>query len=81
MSETRRQILQMLEDRKVTADQALALLQALEPGEAPESELTEETELLTGEIIQPSTPPDMDRFRRFWQYPFFIALEIGRAHV
>ena len=71
MSEARQQVLQMLEDGKLTAEQAQELLQALEPvgGEAPQ-------EAVEGEIVAPVEPPDMDRFRRFWQYPFFITLAV-----
>jgi hypothetical protein len=71
MSEARQQVLQMLQDGKLTAEQAQELLQALEPT------ATEETqEAVEGEIVAPVEPPDMDRFRRFWQYPFFIALAV-----
>lgn len=69
MSEARQQILQMLQNGKLTAEQAQELLQAIEPAE-------ETQEAVAGEIVAPVEPPDMDRFRRFWQYPFFIALAI-----
>ncbi|MCB9423226.1 MAG: hypothetical protein H6667_25745 [Ardenticatenaceae bacterium] len=70
MSEARKQVLQMLQDGKLTAEQAQELLQALEP-------TTEEPqEAIEGEVVQPVEPPDMERFRRFWQYPFFIALAV-----
>lgn len=72
MSEARQQILQMLQDGKLTAEEAQALLQALEPA-APTGEAQEAIE---GEIVTPAEPPDMDRFRRFWQYPFFISLAL-----
>ncbi|MCP4428997.1 MAG: hypothetical protein GY803_31315 [Chloroflexi bacterium] len=70
--EARNQVLQMLQDGKLTAEQAQELLQALESPSTSQSD--EPTPVLTGEVIQPEEPPDMDRFRRFWQYPFFIAL-------
>ncbi|MEJ2749538.1 MAG: hypothetical protein P8183_16780 [Anaerolineae bacterium] len=70
MSDARQQVLLMLQDGKLTAEQAQELLQALEPtAEAPQ-------EAIEGEIVEPMEPPDMDRFRRFWQYPFFIALAV-----
>ncbi len=74
MSEAKKQILQMLQDGKVTADQAMELLQAVTPTGESETFDSEEPEPLTGDIIQPSAPPDMGRFRQFWQIPFFIAL-------
>jgi len=73
MGETQRQILQMLQDGKVTADQAMELMQALEPIEAAGESGSGGDEVLSGEVIQPTPPPDMDRFRRFWQIPFFFA--------
>lgn len=72
MSEARNQVLQMLQDGKLTAEQAQELLQALEP----ESPTDDTREAIQGEIVEPVEPPDMDRFRRFWQYPFFIALTV-----
>ena len=84
MSEARKQILQMLEDGKVTADQAMELLQALAPAETEDIdhyetdayviETAEKMEPLTGEVIQPAEPPNLDRYRRFWQIPFFVSL-------
>lgn len=71
MAEERQQILEMLQAGKLTTDQALALMQALE-GEHPSEE--KGNQVHTGEIISPEPPPDMGRFRRFWQFPFFIAL-------
>lgn len=73
MSETRRQVLQLLQDGKITADQALELLAAMESPEQP-GETAEE--VLTGDIIQPEPPPDMSRFRRFWQIPFVVSLGV-----
>lgn len=68
MSEARTQILHMLQEGKLSTEQALALLEAVEAGEEPEV-------VHSGEVIDPSAPPpDMARFRRFWQIPFFIAL-------
>lgn len=73
MSETRRQVLQLLQNGKITADQALELLEAMESPEQPE-ETAEK--VLTGDIIQPEPPPDMSRFRRFWQIPFVVSLGV-----
>ena len=70
MSEARNQVLQMLQDGKLTAEQAQELLDALEPA------AHETQEAIEGEIVAPVELPDMDRFRRFWQYPFFIALAV-----
>jgi hypothetical protein len=72
MSEARQQVLQMLQDGKLTAEQAQELLAALEP--APTGD--DGSEAIEGEIVAPVEPPDMDRFRRFWQYPFFILLAV-----
>ncbi len=70
----RQQVLQMLQDGKLTAEQAQELLEALEiPSESPKSE---PDTALTGEIVLPNEPPDMDKFRHFWQYPFFITLSV-----
>jgi len=71
--EARNQILQMVQDGVVTAEQAQELLQAL--GSSSDNPSPDEpSPVLIGEVVQPEPPPDMDRFRRFWQYPFFIAL-------
>jgi hypothetical protein len=68
MSETRKQILQMLQNGTLSTEQALALLEAVDEGEEPEV-------VHSGEVIDPAAPPpDMARFRRFWQIPFFITL-------
>ena len=68
----RQQVLQMLQDGKLTAAQAQELLAALES--PPEPQANKQEPVLTGDVIQPGELPDMDRFRQFWQYPFFIAL-------
>lgn len=76
MQEERQQILQMLQDGKITTDQAMVLLQAVaESGEGADT-VGVESEPLTGEIVNPELPPDMGRFRRFWQVPFFAALAL-----
>ena len=73
MDDARQQVLQMLQDGKLTAVQAQELLQALEPPAAVDPE---PPEVAAGEIVASAAPPDMDRFRRFWKYPFFIALAV-----
>ncbi len=75
MQEEREQILRMLQDGKITTEQALALLRAVEAGE-PDRDATETPEPLTGEVVSPEPTPDMERFRRFWQIPFFAALAL-----
>lgn len=68
MNQERQQILQMLQNGTITTDQAMELLDALATpanSQAP----------LNGAIVEPyEPPPNMDRFRRFWRIPFFIAL-------
>ncbi len=76
MQEERQQILQMLQDGKITTDQAMALLQALEEGGAHDEAEAAGREPLRGEIVSPEGPPDMARFRRFWQIPFFVAMAL-----
>ncbi len=79
MNETRLRVLQMLQDGTITAVEAQELLDALDAGETAVPELLTakaepDPEPLTGDIITPEPPPDMARFRRFWQIPFFISL-------
>lgn len=85
MSEERQQILQMLQAGAITADQAMDLLEALESSEPPQLEEPDSQDTaapepdygpaLEGDVIHPQEPPpNMDRFRRFWQIPFFICL-------
>jgi hypothetical protein len=76
MSEEKQQILQMLQDGEVTSDQAMELLQALELSDEFDAENAEgeDEAVLVGEVLEPSQSPDMDRYRRFWQIPFFITL-------
>lgn len=73
MQAERQQIFHMLQTGKITAEQALALFQALE-GEQVSGE--QEDGARVGEIVGPEMPPDMGRLRRFWQIPFFIALAL-----
>ena len=79
MSEARKQVLQMLQDGKITADQAAELLAALEPEDALElvADSAHEEDAVEGDVIMPKSPaPDMNRFRRFWQIPFFGCLAL-----
>ncbi|MFQ5436106.1 MAG: hypothetical protein ACE5FD_14635 [Anaerolineae bacterium] len=81
MSETRMRVLQMLQEGAITAAEAKELLDAMESGETavpePPTLIPEpDSEPFTGDIITPDPPPDMTRFRRFWQIPFFISLAL-----
>lgn len=76
MSETQRQILQMVEDGTLTAEEAVDLMQAVASSDESAVPEAEEARLVTGEVITPSKAPDMERFRRFWQIPFFISLAL-----
>lgn len=79
MSEARRQVLTMLQEGKITADQAANLLQALGDDEAaplPAVFSEPESPPLEGDVMRSAPPPDMDRYRRFWQIPFFITLTV-----
>ncbi|GEM_PF-517674 len=108
MSEARKQILKMLQDGAISAEEANRLLAAV--GDAPQESAAENAVLDTtltdenadtvddghsaaerpgekrkhdaaddgipladGEVVM---PPDMGRFRRFWQIPFIIALGV-----
>ena len=80
MSDERQKILQMLEDGTITASEASALLEALPADEEGDNVLadTPTAEGEAGFTFAPAPPdsPDMDRFRRFWQIPFFIAVGV-----
>lgn len=74
MSEMRQQVLQMLREGKITADEALDLLNAL----ADETSQTAEKSPTTAvdRSLPPDPYPDMDRFRQYWRLPFAIGLFI-----
>ncbi len=72
MNEARQQVLQMLQDGKLTAAQAHELLQAMESSETADSATSNAETAVTGDIIHPDPPPDMSYYRRFWQIPFFV---------
>jgi len=62
------QILQMLQEGKITADEASELLAALQPGNPPPG---------LGEGRGGGTLlPDLERFRRLSQIPFYVALGV-----
>jgi hypothetical protein len=67
----REKILQMVSEGKLTAAEAMELLEAIgDPAAEPEPSVP-----LTGAVFPAGEPsPDMQRLRRFWQIPFFIAL-------
>jgi hypothetical protein len=75
MGEAERQILQMLEEGIVTAEEASNLLTALKPGDtvdtiAGDAVLRHETIADEG---PPRPPPNMDRYRRLWLIPLIVA--------
>jgi hypothetical protein len=89
MDDERRQVLQLLRDGKISTEQAMELLAALAPDDTtaessppPEpppaytdpSYYKESDTAVTGDILYPNSPPNMDSYRRFWQIPFFISL-------
>ena len=76
MSEAEDQILKMLEEGKITSEEANKLLAVLGPEQsvgtvAGDVVVTDIPEYDTGET-QTETP-DYSRFRRFWRIPFVIA--------
>lgn len=75
MEDERRRVLQMLQDGVITADQAMELLRAFDEDDAMEATAVSEVERETAEdMLAAEPPPDMNRYRRFWKYPFFICL-------
>ncbi|UCG24979.1 MAG: hypothetical protein JSW55_03010 [Chloroflexota bacterium] len=76
MSEAQDQILKMVEEGAITAEEADRLLAALGPEQSVE---TVAGDLVVADLPQPETvessgpPPDFNRFRRFWRIPFIIA--------
>ena len=67
------EILEMVQDGKITVDEASSLLEALE-GQA--SALPQDDATSLSEVSSPSAPPEMDRFRRFSYIPLAISLVI-----
>ncbi|MCB8968466.1 MAG: hypothetical protein H6660_16410 [Ardenticatenaceae bacterium] len=84
MQAERQKILRMLQQGQIDADEAMQLLNAIDTGEATDAadpftveadDVDTSANVLTGDVISPNQAhPDMDKFRRFWQIPFFIAL-------
>lgn len=74
MSETRQQVLEMLRAGKISADEAMELLDALadEPATVHIESGADATAVAPSHSPAPS--PDMDRFRRYWRLPFAIGL-------
>lgn len=68
MSDERQRVLKMLEEGQITADEAAGLLEVLPAGE----EVGEAT--ITTQPTPFGDSPDMERFRRFWQIPFSVAV-------
>jgi hypothetical protein len=74
VGEAERQILQMLEEGAITAEEAEGLLAAMEPEEKRDDyagQVVITPDLPEAEPYEP--PPDMKKFRHFWRIPFFIA--------
>ena len=76
MSEAEDQILNMLEEGKITAEEANKLLAVLGPEQsvatvAGDAVVSDMPEYKSGEA--PTEPPNYSRFRRFWRIPFVIA--------
>ncbi len=74
MGEEETKILQMLEDGTITAEEAETLLAAL--GQEEMGDGFVDQVVITPDLPDSTpneAPPDMSRFRRFWQIPFFIA--------
>jgi hypothetical protein len=82
MGESEQQILKMLSDGIITADEASNLLRTMNPNTegqdaAPEGEPFSDQEVLEGEIITPGSrqpPPELLRIRRYWYIPTLIAV-------
>lgn len=80
MGQAEQQILQMLSDGIISADEARNLLEALKSQRTDpiiiDADTTSE-DVLEGDIITPRStepPPELSRYRRFWLIPFLIAV-------
>jgi hypothetical protein len=70
----RQKVLQMLEDGKISATDAARLINALNEIDEPISEEWADTVQVTP---QPTMQPhEAEKFRHFWQIPFYIALSL-----
>jgi len=80
VGQAEQQILQMLSDRIISAEEAGKLLEALKSQETDPIIVNADTphkDALEGEIITPLStqpPPELSRYRRFWLIPFLIAI-------
>ncbi len=86
MGESEQQILKMLSDGIITADEASELLRTMKPNAeeqdaategAPDGEQSGYQEVLEGEIITPGSrqpPPELLQIRRYWYIPTLIAV-------
>jgi hypothetical protein len=76
MDEGRERVLNMLQEGKISAEEAAELLEALDAaaGPAPELESPEPVIQPVSYPVRAELPPDLARFRRYWQIPFFGAL-------
>lgn len=71
-----RHVLQMLQEGRISVDEAARLLQALNP-DAEVDTARQASPSSIAEDLTPPIPPDMERFRRFGQIPFAISLSVA----
>ncbi len=80
VGQAEQQILQMLSDGIISAEEAGKLLEALKSQGADPIIIDDDAphgDALEGEIITPLStqpPPELSRYRRFWLIPFLIAI-------
>lgn len=65
MSNEQHQVLHMLQEGRITPEEAEKLLTALEESSDPDE--------ITGDPV-PGAAPEMQHFRRYWEVPFFTGL-------
>jgi hypothetical protein len=71
-NDERLRVLQLVNDGKITVEDAERLLDALDP---PVPHPTAPTPVIPEKAKRKrSSPPDMRRFRRYWQYPFLVGV-------
>ncbi|MEM7330983.1 MAG: hypothetical protein AAF490_02750 [Chloroflexota bacterium] len=71
MNNAHEHVLQMLQDGKISAEDAEKLLTALDVSEQPPHD---DEQSLTGDVIPTNPdPPNFDWFRTFWRVPFFVS--------
>jgi hypothetical protein len=78
MDESRDRVLNMLQEGKISAEEAAELLEALDAadGPTPEPVAPESVVQPVNYSVRADLPPDLARFRRYWQIPFFGALAL-----